>query len=116
MKQTLALLTLWFLSMVCAAVSLIWMLTACFFGPARAWNIAKGYDLVGNATLGNWVDEYISSMATKAAFRRRTWWAVLLCRLLESVDPGHCAATLITDRGEHLTPSEIAAIKGGWKP
>ncbi len=116
MKRTLALIIIWLVCLICAVVSLLWMLTACFLGPNRAWNIAKGYDLVGNATLGNWVDEYISSMATKAAYRRHTWWAVALCKLLETIDPGHCAATLVTDRGEQLTAAEIADIEGGWKP
>lgn len=116
LSASAALFGLWLLCLVCAFISLLWMLSAALFGHTRAWSIAKGFDLVGNATLGNWVDEYISSMATKAAYRRRVWWAVLLCRMLETVDPGHCAATLVVDRGEQLTDAEIDAIKGGWKP
>lgn len=116
MKLRLSLIGLWLLCLICAVVSLVWMLTAIVFGPPRAWNIAKGYDLVGNATLGNYVDEYISSMATKAAFRRRTWWAVLLCKMLETVDAGHCAATLMPERGEQLSDAEVSVIQGGWRP
>lgn len=116
MTQRLILFGLWLLCLACSAVSLIWSLTAVIFGPARAMNIILGYDLLGNATLGNAHGEYISSMATKAAYRRRTWWAVWLCRMLEAVDPGHCGKSLVLDRGEILSVSEVADIRGGWKP
>lgn len=112
----IALIGLWLLCMICAVVSLIWSLSAIVFGPGRAWKIFLGYDQLGNGTFGNDEGETISSMATKAAYRRRTWWAVALCRLLEVVDPGHCGRSLVLDRGERLIEVEVSAIRGGWKP
>ncbi|MCW5319622.1 hypothetical protein D5039_00030 [Verminephrobacter aporrectodeae subsp. tuberculatae] len=43
-------------------------------------------------------DETVSSRAAKAAGRGRRW-GCLVCRLLDRIDPGHCARNVETDEG-----------------
>lgn len=100
MKIRLILCPIWLLCLIAAVMSLVWQLTAILFSPARAWKIAIGYDQLANATWGNDPDETISSLATKSARKRRAWWAIALCWVLEKLDPGHCGRAIETDRGE----------------
>ena len=85
-----------------AVQGLLWYATAIVCGPGRAWKIAVGFDQLANATWGNDEDETVSSMAAKAARKRRVWWAVALCWLLNKIDPGHCNRAIERDRGENI--------------
>ena len=44
-------------------------------------------------------DETVSSRAGKAASKGKRWGCIL-CRLLDKIDPGHCARNIERDEGE----------------
>lgn len=50
-----------------------------------------------NALLGGSHDETISARAARARAQNAIW-GCLLCKLLDRVDPGHCDASMATDR------------------
>ena len=85
-------LKLTLLMLVCAAlgvISLVWMLCAILVGGSRAWNIALGYDILGNATFGGDDHQYISSRCwqhrAELKYRALVWVIGWL-----SGDPDHC--------------------------
>lgn len=100
--KRLALILILPLLVLSAVQGLIWYVTAALFGGDRAWKIAVGFDQLANATWGNNEDETVSSMAAKAARKRKVWWAVVLCWALEKIDPGHCDRAIENDRGESI--------------
>lgn len=55
----------------------------------RAWEIAKGYDLLGNSVFNGKAGEYISTRAYRATTEGQRWGCIL-CRLLDLIDPEHC--------------------------
>lgn len=76
-------------------------LVSAIFGSDRAWPVAVANDQALNAALIGRVgseDETISSRAGKAARAGRRW-GCLLCRLLDLIDPGHCARNIEEDEG-----------------
>lgn len=64
-----------------------------------AWNVLIAVDQLGNALLAGDPDETISSRAAKAAAAGRRWGCVL-CRLLDTLDRGHCARSVESDEGK----------------
>jgi len=54
-----------------------------------AWEIAKAYDRLGNATLNGSSTETISSRAARARRENRRWGCVL-CSILDAIQKGHC--------------------------
>lgn len=63
-----------------------------------AWNILVSLDQLVNTILGGDPDETVSSRAAKAAAAGRPWGCIL-CRLLDKLDPGHCARVVEMDEG-----------------
>lgn len=76
-------------------------LTAALLGSDRAWPVAVANDQTLNAALvgrkGS-EDETVSSRAGKAASKGKRW-GCMLCRLLDKIDPGHCARNIEPDEG-----------------
>lgn len=69
---------------------------AIFFGKdKRSWEILQGMDRLGNAIGNGDSSEFISTRANRAA-RDGKRWGCVLCKLLDKVDPGHCAASPVT--------------------
>jgi len=71
-------------------VASLWMLFAFIRSPTRYWRIVLGYDHLGNALTGGEPNELISTRANRARKEGRRWGCVL-CKLLDRIDPGHCA-------------------------
>jgi hypothetical protein len=84
----LALLLLCQVVALLAPIRAVWALLTS--NTDRAFEIIKGYDLLGNATANGRYNELISTRANRARAEQRRWGCVL-CRLLDRVDPGHCA-------------------------
>ena len=63
-----------------------------------AFNVLIGIDQLANAITGGDPDETISSRAGKAR-RQGRWWGCVLCRLLDRIDPRHCAEAIEEDEG-----------------
>jgi len=61
MKTRLAMVLIWVLCALAAAVGLVWMALAILTGSPRALDIAVGFDQMANATFGGDEDETISS-------------------------------------------------------
>ncbi|RMG79945.1 MAG: hypothetical protein D6712_18870 [Chloroflexi bacterium] len=61
----------------------------------RAWHIVIAFDQLGNAATGGSEDETISSRAGRAKKEGRKW-AIILCRILDWLDPGHCERSIGT--------------------
>lgn len=85
-------LACWLLCCVCAAMALAWLPVAILLGNARAWRMIVAFDRVGNAALGGSDRETISSRANRARAGQRRWGCVL-CKVLDWLSPGHCAAS-----------------------
>lgn len=88
----LRLLGLWLLCQLAHVAASVWMLVAIAWQPRsrRAWLIAVAYDQLANAATGGDVDETISSRAHRARAQGKRW-GCWLCRLLDRIDPEHCA-------------------------
>ena len=98
MKVRIALLALWLLCQLANVIACVWMLLAALAGSPRAWRLAVSYDQLANTAFGGDEDETISSRAGKASVSGRRWGCVL-CRLLDWLDPGHCARNIEPDEG-----------------
>jgi hypothetical protein len=61
-------------------------------------NLLIAVDDAANAVLGGDPQETISSRAAKGRAEGKPW-ATWLANLLDSIDPGHCARAVETDRG-----------------
>lgn len=61
----------------------------------RQWEILQGMDRLGNAVGNGNSAEFISTRANRAMKEKKRWGCVL-CKLLDKVDPGHCARSLET--------------------
>ena len=108
MKERIALLTLWVLCQLAHTIAAFWMLCAIIAGSPRAWKLAIAYDQLANAAFGGNEDETISSRAYKASLNKRRWGCIL-CKLLDKIEPDHCAQSVEPDRGEdiHATDKPI---------
>lgn len=90
MTRIAILFVIWIICVICAICAIVRMLYAVFTNAGRAWTIAKAFDRTGNATANGSDEEYISTRAERARKENRRWGCVL-CKLLDRVDPGHCA-------------------------
>jgi len=61
------------------------------------WNLLIGVDQLANALLGGDPDETISSRISKLA--HRYWWARVIARVLNWIDPGHTDKAREDDEG-----------------
>lgn len=89
-------------SMLMALAGNMIALGAAVIGSNRAWPVAVANDQALNAALvgvAGSEDETVSSRAGKAA-RKGKRWGCILCRLLDKIDPGHCARNIERDEGE----------------
>lgn len=93
LRERIALVCLWLLCLFAAWAGGLRMAWAIFSNPAHAWDMAKGFDLLGNVATNGKVGEYISTRAGRQAREGRRW-ACVLCRLLDAIDPGHCETSL----------------------
>lgn len=84
---------LFLLCQVLNCITAVWMALAILVGSKRAWTLMVSYDQLANATFGGHPDETISSRAARARGKGRRWGCIL-CRLLDALDPDHCAKHL----------------------
>lgn len=89
MKQRLALLAIWFICLVVSLISSLWMLASIVAGSPRAWQLALGYDRLGNIATGGSGKETVSSRANRGRSEGAKGWCIL-CRLLDYIDNDHC--------------------------
>ena len=69
----------------------------------RALEIAKGYELLGNATTHGKSTEFISTRAHRARAEGRRWGCVL-CGILDKIEKDHCAKSpFIVEQVHDLT-------------
>ena len=102
MKRYCARIGLLFGSMLMALAGNLIALGAAIVGSNRAWPVAVANDQALNAALvgvAGSEDETVSSRAGKAASKGKRWGCIL-CRLLDKIDPGHCARNIERDEGE----------------
>jgi hypothetical protein len=74
------------LVVVLAIPRAIW---AIVFFPDKAFDLACGYDLLGNIITNGRIGDYISSRAYRAMQAGQRWGCVL-CRLLDWLQADHC--------------------------
>lgn len=105
-----------------ALLGLVAYLWFAAVGPAYAWRVAVAFDQVGNASTKGSEDETISSRAGKGRLRGVWHWCVL-CRLLDWLDPNHCADHMEADEGKPVpvgriqdTPTESGHAAGHRPP
>lgn len=67
--------------------------------PGLGLRLAVALDQLANVLALGEPDETISSRAHKAALKGKRWGCVL-CRLLDLLDPGHCARVVEWDEGD----------------
>ena len=85
----IALLLLIPLMLLGATIALIHYIWATIFAPAKALQIAIGYDQLANVALNGNPDETISSRADRAREEQRRWGCVL-CKILDKIEKDHC--------------------------
>jgi hypothetical protein len=101
LMQRLALLALYPVCLLAAVLAALRMAWAIAFSPARAWKLAVAHDQLGNAAFNGDEDETVSSRAAKAQRLGRRWGCVL-CKVIDRIDPGHCARNIEADEGRRL--------------
>lgn len=85
--------------LICQLVALygvIRMLHSVFMNRERAFAIARTYDYLGNALANDMTFQPMSLRSAKAQ-RDGKRWGCWMCKMLDKVDPGHCAASLDDD-------------------
>lgn len=82
-----SLILIWLALWLVAPLALIRMAWAILTVPSKAWLIALAFDDLGNVATNGDLGQSISS---RAAHARPKLWAVLLCKFLNILDPGHC--------------------------
>jgi hypothetical protein len=75
------------LALILAPIRAAWALLTG--NSDRAWEIAKGYDLLANPVFNGRAGEYISGRAHRGTSEGARW-ACVLCRLLDLIDKDHC--------------------------
>lgn len=102
MKRYCARIGLLFGSILMALAGNMIAMGAAVIGSNRAWPVAVANDQVLNAALvgvAGSEDETVSSRVGKAASEGKRWGCIL-CRLMDKIDPGHCARNIERDEGE----------------
>ena len=74
------------LVVIAAIPRALWSLV---FAPDKAFDLACGYDLLGNIVTNGQIGDYISSRAYRAMQEQREWGCVL-CKLLDWIQVDHC--------------------------
>jgi hypothetical protein len=62
--------------------------------PKYLFSLLVAIDQFVNALLGGYADETISYRSA-VAMRRGERWGCVLCKLLDKIDPDHCAKTIV---------------------
>lgn len=100
MKTRLAMVLIWVLCALAAAVGLVWMALAILTGSPRALDIAVGFDQMANATFGGDEDETISSRCWR--YREEQPYRTLR-RLIDAAfglagEKNHCLSAYLAER------------------
>lgn len=69
-------------------------LTCVIMNPTKAWNIAFMIDETANVGANGQRNTTISARAARAQLAGRKWGCVL-CKILDTVDKGHCKNSLL---------------------
>jgi hypothetical protein len=98
------------LALIAAALYYVWCIVA---GNTKGVDIAILADHMGNAVAGGHPDESISSRAGRAREDEKTWGCIL-CKLLDRLDPGHCARSISEEfiQDASITKAVVLAEKG----
>lgn len=94
-------LALWAIAQLSYPLLALWWLVIALSGSDRRRHIALAVDQLWNTPWGGHEDETISSRAEKARIRGARWGCVL-CRILNSFDPNHCAKSLEKNEGKRI--------------
>lgn len=78
------------LCLFAAHVAFFWMVYAAISGSPRYWPLARSFDRVGNVATGGVENDMVTERAARGTLQGKRRWC-LLCKLLDKVDPGHCA-------------------------
>ncbi|MHB8388226.1 MAG: hypothetical protein ACYDBH_01435 [Acidobacteriaceae bacterium] len=78
------------------AASLVRYLTTIAIDPKRGWRIALAVDDLGNVAGNGHLGQTISSRAAHAAIAGKTW-GKLVCKGLDTLNPGHCANAILAE-------------------
>lgn len=92
MKTRLAMVLIWVLCALAAAVGLVWMALAILTGSPRALDIAVGFDQMANATFGGDEDLTISARCWAERERQPYKWLRLVIdgAAAAAGDKNHC--------------------------
>ena len=90
-----------------AVLSLARYIVAVPFDPKRGWRIALAVDDLGNVAGNGHLGQTISSRAAHAAQAGKTWGKIV-CKGLDTLDPGHCTHAL-TAPDQNLNTAENAS-------
>ena len=91
--KIISLLALWVLCQIASLLVAVRFLVAIFFNQSEAWNIALGYDRLGNAAANDYEVETISHRAALARNNKKLWGCVL-CKFLNVFQKDHCDKAL----------------------
>ena len=74
--------------------SLARYIVAIPFSPQRGWKVAVAVDDLGNVAGNGHLGQTISSRAAYAAIAGKTWGKIV-CKALDTLNPGHCANAIL---------------------
>ena len=94
-----------------AVLSLARYILAVPFDPHRGWRIALAVDDLGNVAGNGHLGQSISSRAAHAAQAGKTWGKIV-CKGLDTLDPGHCIKAL-TAHDQNLNTGSTGASPAG---
>lgn len=91
MKLRLLYSIFWIGGFLASLIALLWFAGTIIFNPKspRARSLYIAFDQLANAATGGSEDMTISSRAAYAAEEGKRW-AIILCHILNKLDPGHC--------------------------
>lgn len=101
LTQRLVLIALLPVVVLGLAVGAVGYLVTIITRPETAFRVAVAADECANAAFKGDSGETISSRAAKAQLRGERWGCVL-CKVLDWVSQGHCAQSIIPDRGRKV--------------
>ncbi|MGE3433351.1 MAG: hypothetical protein AB7I22_20360 [Ramlibacter sp.] len=101
LRSRLVLLAIVLLCLVAGLAAVLRLGWAFLVNEDRAWKLSVAFDQLGNAAGNGDPDETISSRAGKARLQGRVWGCVL-CKVLDWLDPDHCARMIERDRGKRI--------------
>jgi len=110
-EKTLILLGIWLVVWAVAPLALVRMLFAIFTAPDKAWLIAVTFDKLANVASNGNPNQTISYRAAASCMQGRAWGCIL-CKLLDKLDPGHCASAL-NDRRQGVSDGDALAEDRG---